>query len=191
MRMLNSAFNDHLPKNSERRKLNLYPPGLKNNSDPINSCLMPNPNEGVYKGICRKTMMNTVPWSSKRLNDWNTCLLTAIIFPCEMCPLKLTSNRTLLWFDSTLPNSFQTHAWEHTAQVPSAQSVGQEHVRSIGMYLRSAKQLTSSTSRRITASHMQTSIPKRSLPWIQRQKWNLDVKKRRIGSWSDPEDDEF
>lgn len=49
MRMLNTALNDHLPENSERRKLHLYPPEPKNSIDHINSWLMPKLNEGVYK----------------------------------------------------------------------------------------------------------------------------------------------
>ncbi|MCJ1454581.1 hypothetical protein MMC28_004934 [Mycoblastus sanguinarius] len=49
MRMLNTAFNDYLPKDGPQRDLNFYPSELKSKIDEINSWMMPGLNTGVYK----------------------------------------------------------------------------------------------------------------------------------------------
>ena len=49
MRMLNTAFDKYLPEGSERRKLNFYPAELEDKINEINSWMMPDLNEGVYK----------------------------------------------------------------------------------------------------------------------------------------------
>lgn len=49
MRMLNTAFNEYLPDGSEQRKFNFYPPELRDKINDINSWMMPDLNEGVYK----------------------------------------------------------------------------------------------------------------------------------------------
>lgn len=49
MRMLNTTFNDYLPEGSEQQRLNFYPPELQDKIDEVNSWMMPNLNEGVYK----------------------------------------------------------------------------------------------------------------------------------------------
>lgn len=49
MRMLNTALDDFLDKDSPQHDLNFYPLELQSKIDDINSWLMPNLNEGVYK----------------------------------------------------------------------------------------------------------------------------------------------
>ena len=49
MRMLNTVYSDHLPKDDPRQKLNFYPPELKHQIDGINSWMSPGLNTGVYK----------------------------------------------------------------------------------------------------------------------------------------------
>ncbi|KAL8727700.1 MAG: hypothetical protein Q9166_005873 [cf. Caloplaca sp. 2 TL-2023] len=50
MRMLNNVFNDFLPAdNTTQRELNFYPSDLQAQIDDINSWMMPNLNNGVYK----------------------------------------------------------------------------------------------------------------------------------------------
>ena len=48
IRMLNTAFDDYLPKEDPRRELNFYPPALKEKMDEINRWIMPSLNTGVY-----------------------------------------------------------------------------------------------------------------------------------------------
>ena len=49
MRMLNTAFNEYLHEGSEQQRRNFYPPELQDKINEINSWMMPNLNEGVYK----------------------------------------------------------------------------------------------------------------------------------------------
>ena len=49
MRMLNHAFDEYLPKADERRGLDFYPEYLRTEIDEVNSWMMPDLNNGVYK----------------------------------------------------------------------------------------------------------------------------------------------
>ena len=49
MRILNHAFDDFLPQDDPRRKLDFYPEDLRKQIDEINSWMMPDLNNGVYK----------------------------------------------------------------------------------------------------------------------------------------------
>ena len=49
MRMLNHAFDDFLPEDDPRRALDFYPKELREKIDKVNSWMMPDLNNGVYK----------------------------------------------------------------------------------------------------------------------------------------------
>ena len=49
MRMLNHAFDDYFPKDDERRNLDTYPSEMRERINDVNSWMMPNLNNGVYK----------------------------------------------------------------------------------------------------------------------------------------------
>jgi putative glutathione S-transferase len=49
MRQLNTAFNDLMPEGSPQRALNFYPENLRQEIDSVNSWLVPDLAEGVYK----------------------------------------------------------------------------------------------------------------------------------------------
>lgn len=49
VRMLNTAFNDYLPEGNLQRRLNIYPPELRDKIDITNSWATPNLDSGVYK----------------------------------------------------------------------------------------------------------------------------------------------
>lgn len=102
MRMLNTAFNDHLPKGDPRQKLNLYPSELKHQIDEINSWMSPDLNEGVYKAGFAPTqeaydsaavvVFETLDRLEKMLKEQNTVSL----FQALRIQLRWTSNCTRL-----------------------------------------------------------------------------------------------
>ena len=49
MRMLNHAFDDFLPKDDPKRKLDFYPDERRDEINEVNGWMMPNLNSGVYK----------------------------------------------------------------------------------------------------------------------------------------------
>lgn len=55
MRMLNHAFDDFLPKDDPKRKLDFYPEELREDINEVNSWMMPNLNNGVYKAGFART----------------------------------------------------------------------------------------------------------------------------------------
>ena len=49
MRMLNHAFDEYLPEDDPKRKINFYPEEWRDQINEVNSWMMPNLNNGVYK----------------------------------------------------------------------------------------------------------------------------------------------
>ena len=115
MRMLNTAFNDHLSKDDPRRKLNFYPPELKHQIDEINSWMSPNLNEGVYKAgfapnqeaydSAAVVVFETLDRLEKMLKEQNTVFIIAgTSHPTEV-DIKLYT--TLVRFDTIYQQHFK------------------------------------------------------------------------------------
>ena len=115
MRMLNTAFSDHLPKHDPRRKLNFYPPELKHQIDEINSWMSPDLNTGVYKAGFAPTqeaydsaavvVFETLDRLEKILKEQNSIfIIPGIPHPTEV-DIKLYT--TLVRFDTIYQQHFK------------------------------------------------------------------------------------
>ena len=115
MRMLDTAFNDHLPKADLRRKLNFYPPELKHQIDEINSWMSPDLNEGVYKAAFAPTqeasdsaavvVFETLDRLEKMLKEQNSIfIIPGTPYPTEV-DIKLYT--TLVRFDTIYQQHFK------------------------------------------------------------------------------------
>ena len=114
MRMLNTAFDDLLPKDDPKRKLNFYPRELKQKIDHISSWMMPNLNSGVYKaGFAdnqeeyeknAKIVFKTLDDLELMLNTSNTIYLLGNDQPSEI-DIKLYT--TLVRFDTIYQQHFK------------------------------------------------------------------------------------
>lgn len=115
MRMLNTAFNGHLSKDDPRRKLNFYPPELKDQIDEINSWMSPDLNEGVYKAgfapnqeaydSAAVVVFETLDRLEKMLKEQNTVfIIPGTSHPTEV-DIKLYT--TLVRFDTIYQQHFK------------------------------------------------------------------------------------
>ena len=114
IRMLNTAFDDYLPKDDPRRELNFYPPALKEKIDEINSWMMPGLNTGVYKAGFASTqehyeknariVFETLDRLEKMLADHQHLYLLATPNPTEVDTKLYT---TLVRFDVIYQQHFK------------------------------------------------------------------------------------
>ncbi|KAK3178381.1 hypothetical protein OEA41_000516 [Lepraria neglecta] len=114
IRMLNTAFDDYLPKDDPRRELNFYPPALKEKIDEINSWMMPGLNTGVYKAGFASTqedyeknariVFETLDRLEKMLADHRHLYLLATPNPTEVDTKLYT---TLVRFDVIYQQHFK------------------------------------------------------------------------------------
>ena len=114
MRMLNHAFDDYLPKGDERRKLDTYPPKLRGKIDEVNSWMMPNLNNGVYKAGFANTqedyetncriVFQTLDRLEKMAAESSTSYMLGTTQPTEI-DIKLYT--TLVRFDTIYQQHFK------------------------------------------------------------------------------------
>ena len=113
MRMLNTAFNGQLPEGSERRKLNFYPPELKEKIDEINSWMMPNLNLGVYKAGFAATQEDYDKHSTlvfqtlDRLENMLEDSKTVYVLGSEISEVDIKLYTTLVRFDTIYQQHFK------------------------------------------------------------------------------------
>jgi len=113
MRMLNTAFDEYLPDGSEQRKLNFYPPELCDKINDINSWMMPDLNEGVYKAGFAATQEDydthypTVFQTLDRLEHMLDDSRSLFILGKQITEVDIKLYTTLVRFDSIYQQHFK------------------------------------------------------------------------------------